>query len=82
MIVKQPTRLWLGAANRCLDHIYSTNPEKLSEPEVIWTGLSDHAFVKVKRFTMSMERRPRYIMKRMFKIPQSGYYSALFTLKL
>ena len=67
MVIKQATRSWQGAATRCLDHIYTSEPNKMGDSEVVWTGLSDHALVKVKRYTKSLEKRPRYIKKRCFK---------------
>ena len=68
MIIKKPTRNWKGKATKCLDHIYNFQPRNMGEPEVVWTGLSDHALMKVKRFTKSQEKKPRYIRKRCYKI--------------
>ena len=47
MIIKKPTRNWKGKATKCLDHIYNFQPRNMGEPEVVWTGLSDHALMKV-----------------------------------
>ena len=67
MLIKQPTHHWRGKATRALDHIYTNNPEKASEAEVIWTGMSDHALVKFKRYTRKLDKKPRYVRKRTFK---------------
>ena len=67
MMIKKATRSWQGTATKCLDHIYTSDPSKMGDPEVVWTGLSDHALVKVKRYTKSLERKPRYIRKRCYK---------------
>ena len=67
MLVKQPTHVWLGKASRALDHFYTTNPEKTSGAEVIWTGMSDHAMIKVRRYTKKLGKVPRYVKKITFK---------------
>ena len=67
MIIKKATRSWQGKATKCLDHIYTSQPSKMGEPEVVWTGLSDHALVKVQRYTKSLEKKQRYIRKRCYK---------------
>ena len=67
MLVNQPTHLWRGKSTRTLDHFYTTNPEKASDAEVIWTGMSDHALIKVRRYTRKLTKTPRYVKKRTFK---------------
>lgn len=67
MIIKKATRSWQGKVTKCLDHIYTSQPSKMGEPEVVWTGLSDHALVKVQRYTKSLEKKQRYIRKRCYK---------------
>ena len=59
MLVKQPTHLWVGLATRALDHFYTRNPEKASYAEVLWTGMSDHALIRVKRYTKKLTIVPR-----------------------
>ena len=54
-------------STKCLDHIYTTNPEKLSEVTAEFTGMSDHKIVKISRYTKSLKTSPRYVRKRCFK---------------
>ena len=50
MLVSEATRAENGAEAACLDHVYSNKPEKLSPVQTMWTGMSDHKMLKVKRF--------------------------------
>ena len=77
MLVKQPTHLWAGLATRALDHFYTTNPEKASDAEVLWTGMSDHALIRVKRYTKKLTKVPRYVTKRTFKSFNKDQYREL-----
>ena len=77
MLVRQPTHVWVGKATRALDHTYTTNPEKVSEAEVIWTGMSDHAMIRVKRYTKKLGNIPRYVRKRTFKTFDKEQYREL-----
>ena len=77
MLVKQPTHLWVGKATRALDHIYTTHPEKVSDAEVLWTGMSDHALIRVKRYTKKLTKVPRYVRKRVFKSFDKEQYKEL-----
>ena len=62
-----PTHAQQGIATKCLDHIYTTNPEKLSEVTAEFTGMSDHKLIKISRYTKSLKQSPRYVRKRCFK---------------
>ena len=44
-LVNVPTHAQQGIATKCLDHIYSTNPEKLSKVTAEFTGMSDHKII-------------------------------------
>ena len=66
-LVQVPTHAHHGVAIKCLDHLYSTNPEKLSNIEAEFTGMSDHKLVKVQRFSKTLKQCPRYVRKRCFK---------------
>ena len=66
-LVQVPTHAQQGIATKCLDHLYSTNPEKLSNIETEFTGMSDHKLIKVQRFSKTLKQCPRYVRKRCFK---------------
>ena len=66
-LIQVPTHAQFGMATKCLDHLYTTNPEKLSQPVVEFTGLSDHKLIKVQRFSKTLKECPRYVRKRCFK---------------
>ena len=67
-----------GVATKCLDHLYTTNPEKLTNIEAVFTGMSDHKLIKTLRFSKSFKKCPRYVRKRCFKRFDKGE----FTLKV
>ena len=54
-LVQVPTHAQHGVATKCLDHLYSTNPEKLSNIEAEFTGMSDHKLVKFQRFFKTLK---------------------------
>ena len=66
-LIREPTHAQQGIATKCLDHIYATNPEKLSEASAEFTGLSDHKLIKVSRYSKTLKNYPRYVRKRCFK---------------
>ena len=66
-LVQVPTHSQFGVATKCLDHMYSTNPEILSNVEATFTGMSDHKLIKIQRFSKSLKNNPRYVRKRCFK---------------
>jgi hypothetical protein len=66
-LVQVPTHAQQGLATKCLDHLYATNPEKLSEISAEFTGMSDHKLISVSRFTKNLRNNPRYVRKRCFK---------------
>ena len=62
-----PTHAQQGIATKCLDHLYSNQPAKLSEVQAEFTGMSDHKIIKVNRYSKSLKENPRYVTKRSFK---------------
>ena len=66
-LVTTATRAWPGQVESGLDHIYSNKPDKLSNVESEYTGMSDHKIIKVSRFSKSLRRNVRYIRKRSYK---------------
>ena len=66
-LIKEPTHAQQGIATKCLDHIYATNPEKLSEASAEFTGMLDHKLIKVLRYAKTLRNHPRYVRKRCFK---------------
>ena len=57
-LVNVPTHAQQGIATKCLDHIYTTNPEKLSEVTAEFTGMSDHKLIKISRYTKRLKQSP------------------------
>ena len=66
-LVQVSTHSQFGVATKCLDHTYSTNPEKLSNVEASYKGMTDHELIKIQRFSKSLKNNPRYVRKRCFK---------------
>ena len=70
-LVKEFTRSEIVQGNNlsrsCIDHCYSNTPERLSKPDVIAVGSSDHLGVVFTKFTRSALPKPRNIMKRSYK---------------
>ena len=66
-LVQAPTHAQFGMATKCLDHLYSTNPEKLSNLVTEFTGMSDHKLIKVQRFSKSLKKCPRYVKKKVLQ---------------
>ena len=50
-----------------LDHIYSNQPNHMSDVQVSFKGASDHRLVMVTRYTKSVVRKTRIIKKRSYK---------------
>ena len=67
-LVQVPTHSQFEVATKYLDHMYSTNPEKLSNVEATFTGMTDHKLIKIQRFSKSLKNNPRHVRKRCFKI--------------
>ena len=70
-LVKEFTRSEIvqgGELSRsCIDHCYSNVPEKVSKPEVIAVGDSDHLGVAITKYTRAEALKPRTVTKRSYK---------------
>ena len=66
-LVEVPTHAQQGVAVKCLDHLYATNPKKLSDLSAEFTGMSDHKLITISRYSKTLKSYPRYIKKRCFK---------------
>ena len=51
----------------CIDHCYTNVPEKVSKPELIAVGSSDHLGVVVTKFTRAPMIKPKIVEKRSYK---------------
>ena len=51
----------------CIDHCYSSSPEKLSMPEIVAVGESDHLGVVVTKYVKAPKIKPRTVTKRSYK---------------
>ena len=60
-LIQVPTHAQQGVATKCLDHLYTTNPEKLSDISVEFTGMSYHKLIKVLRYSKTLKSNPRYV---------------------
>ena len=79
--VTVPTHSWPGQQNSCLDHLYTNQPDKLSEVSVHAHG-SDHKLLSVVRYAKSIKRNVRYIRKRCFKgFDTAGFKAAIKAIK-
>ena len=66
-IKTKTTRKDLSGKSTTLDHIYSSNPEKLSDITIIQSTSSDHAILMITRRTKQLPNTQTYIKKRNFK---------------
>ena len=66
-LVTVATRHSRGKDGSGLDHYYTNRPEKLSNVSVSSQGNSDHSLISATRFTKSIQNKPRYIRKRIYK---------------
>ena len=71
-IVKTFTRSEIvqgGALSRsCIDHCYSNTPEKLSRPDVLAVGESDHMGITVTKYSRAEPIKPKTVQKRSYKM--------------
>ena len=65
--VQGPTRSWPGQASSGLDHVYTSNPEKLSKVQVKHNGSSDHCIILATRYAKNIRKKIRYCKKRSYK---------------
>ena len=65
--VTVPTRFMQGQSPTGLDHFYTNRPEKLSVVQSKFCGSSDHKIIFTTRYSKSMTKNARYIVKRCYK---------------
>ena len=51
----------------CIDHCYTNAPEKISKPEVLSVGTSDHLGVVVTKYSKVEKSKPQTVKKRSYK---------------
>ena len=51
----------------CIDHCYTNVPDKVSSPEVLVVGNSDHYGIVVRKHTKASKFKPNTVMKRSYK---------------
>ena len=79
--VTVPTHSWPGQQDSCLDHLYTNQPDKLSEVTLHAHG-SDHKLLHVVRYAESIKKNVRYIRKRCFKgFDTTGFKAAVKEIK-
>ena len=70
-LVKEYTRSELvqgGELSRsCIDHCYGNAPERMSVPEILSVGDSDHLGIAITKYTRSPSLKPKTIKKRSYK---------------
>ena len=70
-IVKENTRSEIvqggNVAESCIDHCYTNVPDKVSNPEVVAVGNSDHLGVVVRKFAKVEKSKPNTVLKRSYK---------------
>ena len=52
----------------CIDHCYTNVPEKLSAPEVVAVGDSDHLGIVITKYSRAEPIKPKTVIKRSYKI--------------
>ena len=65
--VRVPTYSSPGQTPSGIDHLYTNRPEKITDVIAHQNGGSDHKILEVTRLTKAIQRKPRYIRKRIFK---------------
>ena len=65
--VRTATRYWPGQQPSGLDHLYTTNPAKLSDVHTVCQGGSDHRLIIATRQSKTIRRSQRIVRKRCFK---------------
>ena len=51
----------------CIDHCYTNVPDKVTVPELVAVGSSDHLGIVIKKFTRAPKIKPKIIQKRCYK---------------
>ena len=66
-MVRGITRSWPGHKDSTIDLMFTTNPDKMSEPRTLIRSSSDHRLVMSTRYTKNIVEHPRYTRKRSYK---------------
>ena len=48
----------------CIDHCYTNSPQKVSEPELLAVGTSDHLGIVVRKFSKNVKSKPNTVKKK------------------
>ena len=56
-----------NVSKSCIDHIYTNAPGKISKPEVVAVGTSDHLGVVATKYTRAPILKPKVVLKRSYK---------------
>lgn len=71
-LMDQPTRISSNntgsLTSKCIDHIYTNNPDMCSTPVSVTVGFSDHNCIAVSRRTKLPRACPKIIMKRTYRV--------------
>ena len=65
--VTVPTIFMQGQSPTGLDHFYTNRPEKLSAVQSKFCGSSDHKIIYATRYSRSMTKNARYVVKRCYQ---------------
>ena len=70
-LVKENTRSEVvqggSVSASCIDHCYTNSPEKVSKPEVVAVGNSDHLGVVITKYSRATKTKPNTVKKRSYK---------------
>ena len=65
--VQGATHSWPGQTPSGIDHVYSSNPDRLSQVQVKFCGSSDHRLIIAARYAKNIRQGVRYCTKRSYK---------------
>ena len=54
-------------ARSCIDHCYTNAPDKVSAPELVTVGNSDHLGIYIRKQVKHISSKPNTVMKRSYK---------------
>lgn len=77
-LMDQPTRVSSNntgsLTSKCIDHIYTNNPDMCSTPISVTVGFSDHNCIAVSRRTKLPRASPKIIMKRSYRVFNESFF--------
>ena len=71
--VQGPTHSWPGQVPSGIDHVYTSNPDKLSQVQVKVCGSSDHRLILATRYAKNIRQGIRYCKQCSYKILMRKY---------